>query len=145
MSHLLDTSVFHKLGRFPAVRAAVQEVLAGEAVASTCEPVIAEYCFSARSAEELAQMQQDMHAFYRLEAPPAGLVELIQTSLWGAGRARAAGAIDTLIAAYAIAANEPLVTCDSDFLHIALALRATQSSQRLRVIHIAEDGSITFG
>lgn len=143
MSHLLDTSTFHKIARFPAVRAALAKVLGNSGVVSTCAPVVAEYCFSARSPRELAEMQHDLGAFYLLPAPADELIPHLQTALWGIGFARAANPIDTLIAACAIQANEIVVACDRDYLYFARALQQYGSAHRLRVIHIAEDGALT--
>ncbi|MEO8095927.1 MAG: hypothetical protein ABI632_13485, partial [Pseudolysinimonas sp.] len=42
-----------------------------------------------------------------------------QSGLWGSGLLRAAGAVDTLIAAYAIKNDVTLLHYDRDFEHIA--------------------------
>jgi predicted nucleic acid-binding protein len=56
---------------------------------------------------------------------------------------RAAGAADTLIAAYAVAHKQTIVTCDKGFLHISTALKRGRKADRLHVLHLAETGTIT--
>ena len=46
----------------------------------------------------------------------------IQSALWGRGLLRAAGSMDTLIAAYALLHNAVVVSCDRDFGYISTAL-----------------------
>lgn len=144
MTHLVDTSVWHKYGRFQAVARVVDELDSNGAIFSTCPPVIAEYCFSAKNVFDLRAMSEEMAHFYQLDSllltEP---VHRIQQALTKRGLHRAVGAADTVIAAYAIAAEQVLVTCDSDFLHIAHALKKSRSLGRLHVVHIAETGLVT--
>jgi len=72
----------------------------------------------------------------------APYVRDIQLALWAKGLARAAGAEDCLIAAYAIAHRQTVVTCDADFVHIARALVTEGTALPLSAIHIAQDGSV---
>ena len=58
----------------------------------------------------------------RTPTPHAALK--IQNALWVAGRVRAAGTIDTLIAAYALANDATVLHFDSDFDHIATVIPA---------------------
>ena len=144
MTHLVDTSVWHKYGRYAAVAEAVNELDVAGAIFSTCPPVIAEYCFSAKNIFELKSMADEMAQFYRLDSIAlTEPVHHIQQALTKQGLHRAVGASDTVIAAYAIAAEQVLVTCDSDFLHIAHALKKSRSLGRLHVVHIAETGLVT--
>lgn len=144
MTHLVDTSVWHKIGSYPAVREAVEKLYEGGAIFSTCAPVVAEYSFSARSAGELSEMLDDLNLFYQLDGlEVSDHVHMIQHALWDGGRMRAAGALDTVIAAHALAADQELVTCDNDFLHISKALNEAKSKTQLRVTHISEQGQLT--
>lgn len=144
MTHLVDTSVWHKYGRYAEVAGAVNELDEAGAIFSTCPPVIAEYSFSAKNAFELKAMADEMSQFYQLDTVPlTGPVHRIQLALTKNGLHRAVGAADTVIAAYAIATEQVLVTCDSDFLHIAHALKKSRSFGRLHVVHIAETGHVT--
>lgn len=145
MTHLVDTSVWHKYGRFPAVADAVNQLDENGAIFSTCPPVIAEYCFSAQNDSDLALMQDEMAQFLQLDGVPlTGPIHRIQNDLTKRGLLRAVGASDVVIAAHAMAAEQVLVTCDSDYLHIASALKQSQELGRLSVIHIAENGQTTL-
>ena len=143
MTHLVDTSVWQKYGRFPGVTAAIDELDEAGAIFSTCPPVVAEYCFSAQNAFELQDMQQNLDMFFRLDGLDTyQYVNKIQRAMWKHGYLRGAGAMDTHIAAYALAADQFLVTCDRQFLSIGLALRKSRSSDRLRVLYISEMGEV---
>lgn len=144
MTHLVDASVWHKYGRYVGVARAVNELDAAGAIFSTCPPVIAEYCFSAKNVFELKAMADELAQFYQLDGMSlTGPVHHIQQALTKQGLHRAVGATDTVIAAYAIAAEQVLVTSDSDFLHIAQALRKSRALGQLHVVHIAESGELT--
>ena len=144
MTHLVDTSVWHKAGRFPDIASALRELDQSGAIFSTCPVVIAEYCFSARTDRELEAMRNDLAQLYQLDRSQLEpRVQIIQRSLWRHGLARAAGAADTLIAAYALAHEQTLVTCDSGFLHISAALKRSRGASRLHVIHLAETGTVS--
>lgn len=144
MTHLVDTSVWQKITRYPQVESALLEIEEAGAVFSTCPPVVAEYCFSARDIFELNTLQGFVMDFYQLdEKPLTHAVAQIQKSLWKHGLARAAGAIDTEIAAYALDADHEVVTCDLDYVHISRALKLSRSRLKLRVSYISETGEIT--
>jgi predicted nuclease of predicted toxin-antitoxin system len=51
--------------------------------------------------------------------PTTGDVLAVQSRLWNGGLLRAAGAVDTLIAAYAMKNDAAVLHYDSDFEHIA--------------------------
>lgn len=144
MTHLVDTSVWHKYGRYPAVAAVIDQLDQGGAVFSTCPAVIAEYCFSAQNVFELKAMQEELAQFYQLDGYPlTAAIHRIQLALTKRGLHRAVGASDTAIAAYALAADQILVTCDSDILHIGAALKRSRGLGRLPVIHISQEGVVT--
>ena len=144
MTHLVDTSVWHKYGRFSGVASAVDALDQAGAIFSTCPLVVAEYCFSARNVSELAAMQNEMAQFYQLdERALTQTVQRIQMALVRRNLYRAVGASDVVIAAYAMSAEQVLVTCDRDFLHIAWAMQHTRRLGRLHVTHIDEAGYLT--
>lgn len=144
MTHLLDTSVFHKYPHFDGVARAINLLNENGAVFSTCPPVIAEFCFSAQNSAQLAQYQEKIRSLLLVESDAlAPLVELTQKALWAQGHVRAAGAIDTITAAYAMHARHTLVTCDTDHVHIARALQKFATRKKLRVVYVAEDGELT--
>ena len=139
MTHLIDTSVWHRYARSPAVRRTVDALVSSGHLLTTCPVVAAEYCFSARNAAELEELQGDMALLYQLESNNlTPLVARIQSALWSSGRARAAGSLDTLTAAYALEHNQTIVTCDVDFVHIAQALEQAGEKHPLRVLHVTE-------
>ena len=139
MTHLVDTSVWHHYARTPAIQDAVDGLVSTGHLLTTCPVIVAEYCFSARNTTELRDLQTDMGLLYLLETSNlAPSVRRIQSALWSIGLARAAGASDTLIAAYALEHNQTIVTCDVDFVHIANALEKTGTQSPLRVLHLTD-------
>ena len=86
----------------------------------TCPPQVLEFCHSARTPAEHARYRERMSLGFPLErAPDETLVLDIQGALWNAGLVRAAGAVDVLIAGYAIANDATVLAADHDFGHIA--------------------------
>lgn len=86
----------------------------------TCPPQVLEFCHSARTPVEHARYRERISLGFPLEhAPDESLVLDIQSALWNAGRVRAAGAVDILIAAYAIVNDATVLAADHDFDHIA--------------------------
>ena len=144
MTHLVDTSVWHRYGASPAVQQVVDGLVTRGGLLTTCPVVISEYCFSARSASELNELQEDLAMLYLLESDElTPFVRDIQSALWSTGHARAAGSADSLVAAYSLSHNQTVVTLDEDFLHIARALHAVKADKQLRVIRIQHDGQVT--
>lgn len=145
MTHLLDTSVLHKQIHFPAVASVVDELGEAGALFSTCPVVAAEFCFSARDNKQLAHMQSLLSDLYQLESDHLmSHVTEIQHALWRQGLVRAASAADVLISAYALDRRQILVSCDTDFLHIARALKRSKSASKLNVMHVRENGDLTL-
>jgi predicted nucleic acid-binding protein len=86
----------------------------------TCPPQVLEFCHSARTPEDHARYREQITLGFPLEkAPDESLVLDIQSRLWAGGRVRAAGAVDILIAGYAIVNDAIVLTADHDFDHIA--------------------------
>lgn len=86
----------------------------------TCAPQVLEFCHSARSPQEYTVHRELITLGFPLErAPDEGLVLDVQEALWSSGRVRSAGAMDILIAAYAIVNDATVLTADHDFDHIA--------------------------
>lgn len=86
----------------------------------TCPPQLLEFCHSARTPAEHARYRERVSLGFPLEhAPDESLVLDIQSALWNAGLVRAAGAVDILIAAYAIVNDATVMAADHDFDHIA--------------------------
>jgi len=143
VTHLLDTSVLHTYARSERVRDVVDGIVSAGGMLSTCPVVIAEYCFSAQSPEMLKELTADMGLFYLLESDNlTPRIHAIQSALWSCGLVRAAGAQDTLIAAYALEHGHTVVTCDRDFAHISAALEQSGSSEALRVLTITDDETL---
>lgn len=143
MTHVVDTSAWSKYATHSAVRAAIDGLKQSGALFTTCPPVVAEFCYSARSPQHLLELQRTMSMLLQVKAPRlATLVPRIQTALWAHGLGRAAGTIDVLIAAYAIDAKQTVLTCDADFVHVSRALAASGDAEPLHYIYVAEDGTI---
>lgn len=139
MTHLIDTSVWHRYARSTAVQGAVDGLVSSGNLLTTCPVVVAEYCFSARNTAELQELQADMGLLYLLESEDlTPRINLIQSALWSTGLARAAGSSDTLTAAYGLEHNQTIVTCDVDFVHIAQALEKVGKKPLLRVMHVLD-------
>jgi len=86
----------------------------------TCPPQVLEFCHSARTPEDHARYRAQIALGFPLErAPDESLVLDIQHRLWASGRVRAAGAVDLLIAGYAIVNDAIVLAADHDFDHIA--------------------------
>lgn len=86
----------------------------------TCPPQALEFCHSARSPEEHVRYRERISRGFPLErAPDESLVLDIQSALWHAGLVRAAGALDILIAGYAMVNDATVLAADGDFGHIA--------------------------
>ncbi len=86
----------------------------------TCPPQVLEFCHSARTPEEHARYREQISMGFPLERAPDELLVLdIQSALWNSGLVRSAGAVDILIAAYAIANDATVLAADHDFDHIA--------------------------
>lgn len=86
----------------------------------TCPPQVLEFCHSARTPAEHARYREQISLGFPLErAPEESLVLDIQGALWGSGLVRAAGAVDILIAAYAIVNEATVLAADQDFDYIA--------------------------
>lgn len=86
----------------------------------TCPPVVAKVGFSARSGADHDAACQHLAEFPECEAHPStDLVLAIQNALFNGGLFRAVGALDTVIAAYAIVNGATVVHYDADFEHVA--------------------------
>ncbi len=139
MTHLIDTSVWHRYARSPAVQSAVDGLVSSGNLLTTCPVIVAEYCFSASNTAELQELKADMGLLYLLESNDlTPRINLIQSALWSTGRARAAGSSDTLTAAYGLEHNQTIVTCDLDFVHIQQALERAGKKPPLRVMHVMQ-------
>lgn len=119
---LVDNSVWARLALGDAViTARLRRIERGPAdLFVTCPPQVLEFCHSARTPQEHARYREQISLGFPLErAPDESLVLNIQSALWSSGLVRSAGAIDILIAAYAISNEATVLTADHDFDHIA--------------------------
>ena len=119
---LVDNSVWARLALGDAViTERLRRIERGPAdLFVTCPPQVLEFCHSARTPQEHALYREQFSLGFPLEhAPDESLVLDIQSALWNSGLVRSAGAIDILIAAYAIANEATVLTADHDFDHIA--------------------------
>lgn len=122
---LIDHSVWGRLATRKVVREAFDALIIRSRPTSllVCPPTVAEYGFSARDAAEHEAIQRALTAFTECTtAPTSSDAMRIQHRLWSSGLVRAAGAFDTVIAAYAIANDATVLHYDRDFEHIAAAV-----------------------
>lgn len=119
---LVDNSVWARLALAdPGVTARLRRIERAPAdLFVTCPPQVLEFCHSARTPADHDVYRERIQLGFPLErAPDESLVLDIQSALWHAGVVCAAGAVDILIAGYAILNAATILTSDHDFDHIA--------------------------
>ncbi|CAN5525008.1 hypothetical protein BH10ACT7_BH10ACT7_29810 [soil metagenome] len=122
VAYLIDNSVWARLSTnievVTALKAKVDLVRPDNVM--VCPPIILEFGFSARTGPEHSALMTQLEAFAECGTDPdVADAMLIQNRLWSQGLVRAAGPMDTLIAAYAIRNNATLLHYDRDYEHIA--------------------------
>jgi predicted nucleic acid-binding protein len=118
---LVDNSIWQKANFSPAIAQRLRE-LSPYHLIITCPPQVLEYCHSARSPGEYTELREDMDELLAAwEHPNESDALDIQQALWDHGLKRAAGAIDILIAAYAVANDAVVLNSDRDFGYIEVA------------------------
>lgn len=125
--YLVDNSVWQRASSTPSVTARLRRVMVDDLII-TCPPQVLEYCHSARDPEEHTLLRDHMAAFFPAPVHPSTEDALaLQHALWADGKVRAAGALDCLIAAYAVANDAILLHAERDYIHLA---HATQGRVR---------------
>ncbi|MBH0008152.1 PIN domain-containing protein [Salinibacterium sp. SWN1162] len=120
-TYLVDNSIWQKAARSATIAVRLR-ALSPQHLIITCPPQVLEYCHSARTETEYAELREDMEHFLpALEHPSTSQALDIQHALWATGRVRAAGAFDCLIAAYALANDAIILNSDHDFGYIESA------------------------
>jgi predicted nucleic acid-binding protein len=120
-AYLVDNSIWQKAGRSERIARRLRELSPHHLIIS-CPPQVLEYCHSARTEAEYAELREDMEGLLpALKHPSASQALAIQNALWERGMVRAAGAFDCLIAAYAVANDAVILNSDRDFGHIEAA------------------------
>lgn len=120
--YLVDNSVWARLATADAtITARLRAIERAPAdLFVTCPPQVLEFCHSARTSDEHASYRERIGLGFPLErAPDESLVLDIQGALWREGLVRAAGAMDILIAGYAIVNGATVLSADHDFDGIA--------------------------
>jgi predicted nucleic acid-binding protein len=126
-TYLVDSSVWARIPSSPTVKSAVLDIIASHGPNSivVCAPVVAEVGFSARNGKDHSDLAAGLSAFSDCAIAPSTEDTLaIQNALWRSGLVRSVGAMDTLIAAYAIANGATVLHFDSDFDHVASVVPA---------------------
>ncbi|MEF3404752.1 PIN domain-containing protein [Agromyces sp. CCNWLW203] len=132
-TYLVDNSIWQKAGKSPAIAQRLRDI-SPQHLIITCPPQVLEYCHSARSSEEYAELREDMDELLAAWVHPSEDEALdIQQALWESGMPRAAGAFDCLIAAYAVANDAVVLNSDRDFGYIEAA-----TSGAVRQEYVAE-------
>ncbi|RFA21150.1 PIN domain-containing protein [Subtercola boreus] len=121
-TYLVDNSIWQKAGRSTRIAHRLTQ-LSPLHLFITCPPQVLEYCHSARTAAEYAELRRDMDDLLPAHVHPSAADALdIQQALWRTGRMRAAAAFDCLIAAYARVNGAIVLNNDRDFGYIADAV-----------------------
>ena len=126
---LVDTSVFARLGFDPSITARFAQLIERVSVRQLllCPPVAAEVGYMARDPRQHTNFIRSLNEYAACPISPTSQDVLdIQHALWTHGLLRAAGATDTLIAAYAKVNDAAVLHYDSDFEHIASAVPGFQ-------------------
>ena len=124
-TYLVDNSVWQKASSSPAIAQRLRDI-SPQHLIITCPPQVLEYCHSARFAEEYAELREDMGELLPAWEHPSEADALnVQQALWDSGLMRAAGAMDVLIAAYALVNDAVILNSDRDFSFIQRATRGT--------------------
>ena len=120
-SYLVDNSVWQRL-RTPSLFDAYDALLAADDTTDVliCDVQVAEIGFSARNTADHQRLVELLGEFTECPASPSTADVLdLQGRLWTSGLVRAVGAVDVVIAAYALANDATVLHHDSDFEHIA--------------------------
>lgn len=119
--YLVDNSIWQKAHTSPAIAQRLRDI-SPQHLIITCPPQVLEYCHSARTAAEYAELRADMDEFLSAWHHPTETDALtIQQALWDSGLVRAAAAFDCLIAAYAVANEAVVLNADRDFGYLEIA------------------------
>lgn len=121
MRVLLDNSVLQRRNN-EAVALEIRTLDADDSVElMSCPPQALEFCFSAQQGVRSYDIFRDVISGWTplLHTPSVETVLELQRKLWEAEKYRAAGAMDTLIAAWALVNDTSVVHCDRDFVHLA--------------------------
>lgn len=119
---VVDTSVWARLATTPEVVEELKKIveLVSPIDLLVCPPVALEYGFTAPTGKAHTAVAAQLEAFGTCDIHPTqNEVLQIQSRLWNGGLLRAAGAMDTLIAAYAMRNDAAVLHYDRDFEHIA--------------------------
>jgi predicted nucleic acid-binding protein len=120
-TYLVDNSVWQRAGTSEAIAQRLREI-SPQHLIITCPPQVLEYCRSARSPEEYAELRSDMDQLLAAWQHPDEHDALdIQQALWERGLMRTAAAFDCLIAAYAVANDAVILNADHDFGYLEAA------------------------
>lgn len=124
-AYLVDNSVWARLVlRSPSATARIRQIERSPAdFFVTCPPQVLEFCHSAPVGKHAEYRAAIGMGFPLDHHPSESFVLDIQQSLWDAGRFRAAGPVDILVAAYAMLNDATVLTADKDFGHIAAVAR----------------------
>ncbi|WIY84060.1 hypothetical protein [Propionimicrobium sp. PCR01-08-3] len=121
MRVLLDNSVLRRRNN-EAVALEIRTLDADDSVElMSCPPQVLEFCFSAQQGVRSYDVFRDVISGWTplLHTPSVETVLELQRKLWEAEKYRAAGAMDTLIAAWALVNDTSVVHYDRDFVHLA--------------------------
>lgn len=117
---IVDSSVWARMPTFDVVQQRVRRAVdEGQVIMPTA--ILLEVCFAAHSPAEW-DARTTMFSVFPPTTPTTSTHEIamsIQGKLWHGGKVRAAGAIDTLVAALAIEHGATVIHYDADYERIA--------------------------
>ncbi len=119
---IVDDSVLSRIAVGEIPPAALDPYVHDEYVLATCTPHLLEALYSARSPKEWAddyRMRWSLLTVLHADRETHAIAVELQRRLWNSGNVRAAGPVDTMIAAIAIQHGAIVVHRDSDYERIA--------------------------
>lgn len=118
--YLVDTSVWARLPRHAAVRDRL-DLAQSRGQIVLAPPIMLEVGFSARDATQWERTMTQLKAFpvLPMDVLTHEVARGLQGALWRAGKVRAAGAVDTLVAALAVQHRAVVLHYDRDYEHLA--------------------------
>lgn len=133
-TYIVDQSIWSRVERNRSIDALVRQVAHDHTIV-TCPPQVLEYCHPARNPNEYRERRARMDSLFELRRHPTNDDVLdLQQALWDNGLMRAAGTVDLLIAAYALANDATILSADRDFDAIA---QATGDRLRHQLVEVA--------
>ncbi|MDP4014654.1 MAG: hypothetical protein U0990_00405 [Candidatus Nanopelagicales bacterium] len=133
---MVDTSLYAGVRRSPAIRAVV-EAFNNAWQPATCVPLALELLHTTQTYRQFQRVTALVSSMENLGSDGVDqLARQLQLGLWRSHRARAAGPVDILVSAYAIAHDAVILHHDYDYGHVH------KVDSRLGQLYIHDDGRL---